>query len=526
MKAHLMFQDRDFDAKAALARSAQALTQDLGLDALFDAMAQGDEFLQDVARHAVLTSLADPGQIAYRQRVLEDSLAHPDIARDMYALAVDAIERERRIWGWTLDRHPESVLRRSLDVLRLFVEILRKLKRIAEERAEEVRSEGFTGLFAMLRTELGEEYLGEVEHHLSRLELRRGMVLGAKLGEGNKAAGYDLRKSSESRGGLLQRIQTWVGQIGSDERSSHAFEIDPRDEAGHQALGDIRSRGLAVVAMRVGDAADHTLGFFRMLRAELAFYVGCLNLRDRLAGKGEGVSIPHTAPAADEALAGRGLYDIALALSMDGRVVANDFSADGKRLIMITGANRGGKTTFHRSLGQAQLMMQCGLFVPAAFFRASLCAGVFTHYKREEDAGMRTGKLEEELNRMSAVVDELRPGSLMLFNESFASTNEREGSEIARQIVQALLDSDVRVAYVTHLYDLAHGLHRARMGTALFLRAERLADGRRTFRVLEGEPLPTSYGPDLYSRIFSAPQSDAPSSGGRPMQREVRPQAG
>ena len=70
----------------------------------------------------------------------------------------------------------------------------------------------------------------------------------------------------------------------------------------------------------------------------------------------------------------------------------------------------------------------------------------------------------------------------MLLNESFASTNEREGSEIGRQIVRALLESGVKVAYVTHMFDLASGLRAELDGEAAFLRAERLPDGRRTFR--------------------------------------------
>ncbi len=117
---------------------------------------------------------------------------------------------------------------------------------------------------------------------------------------------------------------------------------------------------------------------------------------------------------------------------------------------------------------------------------------------------MESGKLDEELSRMSAVVGGICPNSLLLLNESFASTNEREGSEIARQIVRALLEMGVKVFYVTHLFDLAQGFHSARMDVALFLRAERLADGRRTFRLIEGEPLPTSHGEDLYCRIFGA----------------------
>ena len=169
---------------------------------------------------------------------------------------------------------------------------------------------------------------------------------------------------------------------------------------------------------------------------------------------------------------------------------------------MITGANQGGKSTLLRSLGVAQLMMQSGMFVGAQSLRASVCAGVFTHYKREEDATMESGKLDEELRRMSEIADRIGPHCLLLCNESFASTNEREGSEIARQVVRAMLDKQVRVLLVTHMYDLAHSFHAQQLDTALFLRAEREPDGRRTFKVLEGEPLPTSYGEDSYRRIF------------------------
>ncbi len=194
-------------------------------------------------------------------------------------------------------------------------------------------------------------------------------------------------------------------------------------------------------------------------------------------------------------------------------------SADDKLLVMITGANQGGKSTFLRSMGLGQLMMQCGMFVPAQSFRANLCDGVFTHFKREEDAGMKSGKLDEELSRMSSIVDNLSPNSIVLLNESFASTNEREGAEIARQIVRALLERGIKVCYVTHLFDLAQGFSRAKLDTALFLRAERLADGRRTFRLVEGEPLPTSYAEDLYRRIFGTVpvrRRDGSASGARP----------
>jgi DNA mismatch repair ATPase MutS len=114
---------------------------------------------------------------------------------------------------------------------------------------------------------------------------------------------------------------------------------------------------------------------------------------------------------------------------------------------------------------------------------------------------------------MSFIVDHVAPGSVLLLNESFASTNEREDSEIARQIVRALVDAGVKVLYVTHMFDLAHGFYLQEMAAALFLRAEQLADGQRTFRLVEGEPLPTSYGEDVYRQIFDPdPEAGAPAT--------------
>jgi len=247
-----------------------------------------------------------------------------------------------------------------------------------------------------------------------------------------------------------------------------------------------------------------------MLRLELAFYLGCLNLHGRLAGKGEPLCFPEPLPAGHLALTAQGLFDPCLSLHLAARVTGNDLNADGESLLMITGANQGGKSTLLRGLGLAHLMMQAGMFVGAASFRAGVCAGVFTHYKREEDAAMHGGKLDEELCRMSEIASLITRHSILLCNESFASTNEREGSEIARQIVQAMLRKQIKVFFVTHMYDLSHGFHAQQPRNALFLRAERQPDGHRTFKLAEGEPLPTSYGKDSYQMIFGTPEPTPP----------------
>ncbi|MBM4461581.1 MAG: hypothetical protein FJ011_28130 [Chloroflexi bacterium] len=100
---------------------------------------------------------------------------------------------------------------------------------------------------------------------------------------------------------------------------------------------------------------------------------------------------------------------------------------------------------------------------------------------------------------MSEIVDSLTPNALVLFNESFAATNEREGSEIARQIVSALVAKRLKVFFVTHLYTLARGFYDQETANAIFLVAERRPNGERTFRMVEGAPSQTSFGVDLYA---------------------------
>jgi len=501
MKAHLLYRDRDFDLPGSRPPHEAALAQDLELNTLLGAMAAGDPFLLEVARKAVLTSLNEPEAIGYRQRVLADCLNRPAIVREMYAIAVEALQREKGVWGVFSPRYPEGVRYRSVKLLQRFMDLLKRLRRIADAHGAQFRSEGFTTLFGMFTKELDDEYLSIIEDHLRRLEFRDGVLLSAGLDEGNKGTRHVLHKLYAKQN-WAERLKDWVSECLFSDRSGYVYEIDERDEAGFRALKELNNRGIALVASALAQSTDHIQDFFSMLRLELGFYVGCLNLRERLAGKGEPTCFPVPLASGKAVLSGRGLYDPCLSLSVEQRVVGNDVSADDKLLVMISGANRGGKSTLLRGVGLAQLMMQCGMFVPATSFGANVCDGIFTHFKREEDASMKSGKLDEELSRMSSIVDNVRPNNIVLLNESFASTNEREGSEIARQIVRALVERGIKVFYVTHLFDLAQGFHRAKMDAALFLRAERLADGRRTFRLVEGEPLPTSHAEDVYRRVF------------------------
>ncbi len=379
-------------------------------------------------------------------------------------------------------------------MLEILVGVLRRLRQLTDEHAADFRSEGLVQLCATLAAELEDGYLEAVERHLEGLKFRGGLLMSARLGKGGRGADHVVRTPRVQR--FIERITTATG------RGGYTFRIAERDESGLRALGELRGRGIHPVATALAQSTDHILSFFDALRAELGFYLACVNVHDRLTGLGGPTCFPAPGPPGTSDLTARDLYDVPLSLHLDGRAVGNDVDAEGRALVMITGANQGGKSTFLRSVGVAQLMMECGMFVAAASFAAGISAGVFTHHRREEDAQMESGKLDEELSRMSAIADTIGPGCVLLCNESFSATNEREGAEIARQVVRALVERGVRVLFVTHLYDLAHGFSVDPPAPALFLRAQRASAGERTFKLVEGEPLPTSYGEDSYRRVF------------------------
>jgi hypothetical protein len=492
----LLSRERDLDLEQVLPAHAEALTQDLGIDLLLHAMAGEDPLLRDVARKVVLSAVVgDVDAIRYRQAILVDAMRAPEVTRELYGVAVEALEARRTHWFFgPSSAYPSSTLSSGVELLQLSVGFLRKLRNIADTQRGRFTSEGFGNLFAMLQAELSDAYFAEVEQRLRELQFREGVMISAALGPGNAGADFVLRRPHGR--------STWWRRMLGKGPPGLTFRLDERDEAGTRALGELRDRGINLVANAVAQAASRVESFFTLLRAELAFYVGCLNLRDRLIAIGSPICIPDPEPAGAHAYRFTKLYDPGLALAGRRPPVGNALAADRAGLVMITGANQGGKSTLLRALGLAQLMMHAGLFVAAEAFTADVCHGVFTHFKREEDAAMKSGKLDEELRRMSEMANALAPEALVLFNESFASTNEREGSEIARQVVSALIERRIKVVFVTHLYDFARSMFERKLDGAVYLRADCGSDGARTFKLVPGEPLTTSFGSDLYRDVF------------------------
>jgi hypothetical protein len=497
MKVRLLHPEHDADLTSHLPWQIDALiTDDLEMNRIYDAMAAGDKLLLETAKAILPQMITDPAVITYRQQVLADTLANHSLVQQIHAIAagVDGIELRHKVFlGGLKSKDPAAILRRSVRIMELLTDTLRELRNLTTRSADRFRSPGLQQLSAMLAQQIPDEYLTLVGDYLSEFQLPRGVLLSSQLGAGNNAEHHVLHQPPR---------RSWLGRLSGTASEGYEFIVDADDVPGAEALTKIAGRAVNDIANTVTQSAEHLRHFFSRLRLESAFYLACANLHHALARRNVPTCFPVPTPMEPHHFDCTDLRDVGLCLATSNNIQGTTIEADRKALTVITGANGGGKSTFLRSVGTAQLMMQAGMFVTAQAFTASVRSGIFTHFTREEDATLTHGKLEEELSRMSTLVDQIDSASLLLCNESFASTNELEGSQIALQIIDAMVDSGVKVLLVTHLYDLARSLHARHDTTQLFLRAERQPDGVRTFQLVPGEPEPTSYAQDSFQHIF------------------------
>lgn len=472
------------------------LLKDLELSVMLKAMSDGDELIYTACQETILSGVTvDDETRFYRHSVLNDCIGNSHIVGEIYRLAGQALSEARKHGFNGLGRSRFKQLQVSIVLLRLLLNMLEKLKDFTKPYETRFTSEGFKSFLSTLNSEFPDRYFRDARASLQRLNFEAGIGISAELGPGGTQRNYVLR---EIELGTMSRMRELLRR-GPQSRNLY---IDPEDETGQRELSELRDRSIKRCAIILARFVDRTLVFFRSLQFQLAFYLGCVNLYQALVRQNLPVSFPVLAPHPDHCFSCAGLYDICLALTIGNRIVSNDIDADGKQFILITGANEGGKSTFLRSVGTAQLMMQCGMFVAARRFHSSTCDHLFTHYRRREDVMMKSGKLDEELKRVSEMADYLSDESMVLLNESFSCTDETEGAELAKQIIDAFLEQGIRVFFVTHLYEFARLTYHRGGETTFSLVTERLGDGRRTFKLSPGAPSQTSYGEDLYKSLI------------------------
>ncbi|MCR5595604.1 MAG: DNA mismatch repair protein [Lachnospiraceae bacterium] len=203
----------------------------------------------------------------------------------------------------------------------------------------------------------------------------------------------------------------------------------------------------------------------------------------------------------------QGVYNILLAQSHIADridIVKNDLDFDTEHLVyVLTGANRGGKTTITVAIGQLFVLAQGGIYIPGDYFEYTPVDCIYTHFPADEDKTMDLGRLGEECKRFKELYSDAGPNSLILLNETFSTTSFEEGYYIARDAIRALLKKETRTIYNTHMHKLARDIDEINNEASKENEAKaqslivKTDGGERSFKIAVAPPEGMSYAEDI-----------------------------
>jgi hypothetical protein len=496
MEFELLFMAQD---SAGLKCNSEDLVRDLRLDILFDVMSGGDRAIHDACSAVMTHPLTDMESILARSAVVMDAIAHDGAFVELFRIsceAVDSVRAHLKIANPKYDRiipNKKKIITET-EIAELNIKHLYRLKAVLARHSAGYSSDAMRGLCHTVDTLFENGGLTRAEsrvQQLGALKSMDGLAVEGRIGEG-------LKQTDVLLSGLSQQAIHGKRRPGADE-----VVLPLSSMALIRNAEEIIESALAPVHRAINSFNRAIQSFFEKLRFQTGFFVGCVNLRRRLEALNVPLCYPQFSADCGE-YAGRFLVDVSLALKESCLPTANDFCFTGKRQVVITGPNQGGKTTFLRSVGLAQVMAQCGMFVAAQEYFSPLFSGVFTHFPGTEDDGLKMGLLEVELRKLNGIVDAIKPGGLLLMNESFQSTMPLDAKRLAEEIVSALVDAGIMVLFVTHLYAYAIELYGQRRIDALLLRAQRGQNVKNTYQIREGEPFKSAFGLELFRELIGS----------------------
>ena len=536
------------NSKAVYRTLTKEAINDLSIDFICQALTKEPYEINSI-RQLLINITDDEDVIKYRVDIFDDFLRFPKLRENLTAL-LEKLNDLREIERFQKDTEASSLwqLVNRLREMGGYVECITQIKNTLEEI--DVKSEGLLQLKENVQKIYNDsgfpDLKKDIDDTLAKAQKLKSVTLGVNLDDllrpktvgvislndkaftdsgilkrfmkfanredglhkGNDVSGFisfhpaNPPTTSIGFGKMVTGAQQDVNQIFSTELTG----ADPMSEALKNVVTDILRRTVTDIKSMLNKYININGYSFVSLMPEIIFYIRFAELCDKIKQKNIPLCKAKINPKGERSCFADGIYNIKLAIkAVQGDeidIVTNEFSFDDdKRIYILTGPNRGGKTTITQAVGLAFLLAQNGIYVPATSMELSPCDNIFTHFPADENDTVDLGRLGEESKRLSEIFDSATEHSLLLLNESLATTNVAEGLYIAKDVVKAMRYLGTRAVFNTHMHDLARNLDEVNVLVEGKSRVESMVtgveNGQRSFKVFIAPPQGVSYAKDI-----------------------------
>ena len=521
---------------------------DLSVDFLCETLT--DDIYERQSIRQLLINITDNAEvIRYRCDVFDDFLRFPQLRSDLTAL-LSKLKDLREIERFQKDTEATPIwqLFNRLRELDSYVDCITKIKDTLS--AIDIKSEGLLKLKSNVESIYNDsgfpDLKKDIEETLEKARNLKSITLGVNLDDmlRPKTVGViSLNDKHFSDSGLLKRF---ISKAQKQEELHHGVDVsgftafhyanpsnsnfaigkvivgaqgdvhsledsgltgaDPMSDALKKVVTDILKRTVNNLKSMLNRYTNISGYSFVELMPQIVFYIRFSELCDKIKKTGMPLCKAEATDRNSRNCDIKDLYNIKLAVKAlsdgDTDIVTNDFRFDESgRIYILTGPNRGGKTTITQAVGLCFLLAQNGIYVPANAMTFSPCDNIFTHFPADENDTVDLGRLGEESKRMAEIFSEATKYSLLLLNESLATTNVAEGLYIAKDVVKSMRYLGVRSVFNTHMHELARSVNDINEAVVGDSKVESMVtgveNGKRSFKIFIAPPQGVSYAKDI-----------------------------
>ena len=495
---------------------------DLSVDYICEKLS-GEVFEQNIIKNIMINMECDPEVIRYRRDVFDDIYHYPQLREGIKGL-LEELAYLKDLEKSAKDSAASPVWRliNRLQELDIYINCIEGIHKALS--SHDIHSEGLKKLnefVGSIFNESGFEYLKEdIKGLVNEVSQVKSLTLGINLDNRLMPVEVGVVSINDEKFSKPRFLNKFL-EFSSKNYIHHGTDFDGMTKihtVGKVSGEDpLMSNLTRIVTGMLGSTVKQLnnklsrytnvsgYGLIKMI-PEFVFYIRWADYFEQVRNAGIPLCKPEILDINERSMHATGLYNFKLAIQKVGGkkidIIGNDFEFTKEHGIYImTGPNRGGKTTFTQAVGLVYLMAQCGLYVPCESASLSPVDSIYTHFPADENKTVDLGRLGEESKRMSEIFAEATDKSLLLFNESLATTSFAEGLYIAKDVVRALRYLGARTVFNTHMHELAMTVDefnrniKGDMDVASLITG--IHEGKRSYKIFIAPPEGVSYAQDI-----------------------------